>query len=255
MSINKKEMICRLLKGIETGDPESVAVVNEEKYVQHNPQTQEGSEGLAVLFKRLSRTNPRVNIVRVFEDGDYVFAHTEYDFSRRNVGFELFRFEDGQAVEHWDNIQKRLGPNQSGHSMVDGALNVADLDKTDSNRQLARSFVNDVLIAGSAELLADFINPEQFVEHNPSFSDQLADLQEAITAADEDDAPEVNYEKCHRILAEGNFVLSICEGYRKQQHSSFFDLYRLEQGLIVEHWDTTESIPPRSEWKNDNGKF
>ena len=60
MTSNRKEQICRLLKGIETGDPVSVSVVNEEKYIQHNPQTHEGSEGLAVLFKRLSKTSPRV---------------------------------------------------------------------------------------------------------------------------------------------------------------------------------------------------
>ncbi len=77
MTSSKKEKICILLKGIETGDPASVSVVNEEKYIQHNPQTHEGSEGLADLFKRLSKTSPRVNIVRVFEDGDFVFAHTE----------------------------------------------------------------------------------------------------------------------------------------------------------------------------------
>ncbi|MCW8852119.1 MAG: hypothetical protein OQK44_05590, partial [Gammaproteobacteria bacterium] len=120
MTINKKDQICSLLKGIETGDPASVSVVNEEKYIQHNPQTHEGSEGLAVLFKRLSKTSPRVNVVRVFEDSDFVFAHTEYDFATRNIGFEIFRFENGQTVEHWDNIQKRKGPNNSGHSMVDG---------------------------------------------------------------------------------------------------------------------------------------
>jgi predicted SnoaL-like aldol condensation-catalyzing enzyme len=105
-----KDRIRAFLKSIETGDPGPIAVVNEEKYIQHNPQTEEGSEGLAVLFQRLSKTSPRVNIVRAFEDGDFVFAHTEYDFSRRNIGFEVFRFEDGRAVEHWDNIQPRLGP-------------------------------------------------------------------------------------------------------------------------------------------------
>ena len=93
MTPGRKEQICRLLKGIETGDAESVSVVDEEKYIQHNPQTYEGSEGLAELFSRLSETNPKVNIVRVFEDEDFVFAHTEYDFETRNVGFEIFRFE------------------------------------------------------------------------------------------------------------------------------------------------------------------
>ena len=46
-------------------------------------------------------------MVRGFEDGDYVFAHMEYDFSSRKICFEVFRFQDGQAVEHWDNIQER----------------------------------------------------------------------------------------------------------------------------------------------------
>ena len=119
LAMAKKDRIRALLKSIETGDPGAVAVVNEAKYIQHNPQTHEGSEGLAALFQRLSKTSPRVNIVRAFEDGDFVFAHTEYDFAKRNIGFEVFRFEDGQAVEHWDNIQKRPGPNASGHSMVD----------------------------------------------------------------------------------------------------------------------------------------
>ena len=74
----RKNLIRKLLKGIETGDPAAVAVVNEAKYIQHNPQTHEGSEGLAALFARISKSNPRVNIVRAFADGDFVFAHTEW---------------------------------------------------------------------------------------------------------------------------------------------------------------------------------
>ncbi len=107
MTSKRKDLICALLKGIETGDPAAVAVVNQHKYIQHNPQTQEGGIGLAELFKQLSKSSPRVNIVRVFEDGDYVFAHTEYDFAHSNIGFEIFRFEGERAVEHWDNIQHR----------------------------------------------------------------------------------------------------------------------------------------------------
>ena len=72
MASDKKDDICKLLKGIVTGDPASVTVVNEEKYIQHNPQTHEGSDRLAALLKRLSETSSRVNIVRVFEDGEIV---------------------------------------------------------------------------------------------------------------------------------------------------------------------------------------
>ena len=255
MTSNKKDQICRLLKGIETGDPVSVSVVNEEKYIQHNPQTHEGSEGLAVLFKRLSKTSPRVNIVRVFEDGDFVFAHTEYDFATRNIGFEVFRFENGQAVEHWDNIQKREGPNDSGHSMVDGATEVANIEKTECNRSTIKSFVENVLIQGNIEKLNTYLNQEFYAEHNPSLGDNLVNLRSVLSSSDNDDSVSIKYKKCHRVLAEGNFVLSVCEGYVNQIPSSFFDLYRLDNGIIVEHWDTTEAIPPRSDWKNNNGKF
>ncbi len=81
---SRKDKIYALLKGIETGDPAAVAVVNPDKYIQHNPETHEGGEGLAALFMRLAKSSPRVNIVRIFEDGDYVFAHTEYDFASLN---------------------------------------------------------------------------------------------------------------------------------------------------------------------------
>ncbi len=252
---NKKEQINKLLKGIETGDPASVSVVNEAKYIQHNPQTHEGSEGLAELFERLSQTSPRVNIVRVFEDGDYVFAHTEYDFTTRNIGFEIFRFENGQAVEHWDNIQNREELNNSGHSMVDGVTEATDLEDTESNRKLIESFIEEILIQGDLDKLNDYISQDHYTEHNPYLGDDLTQLKSVLSNAKSGRSASVEYKKCHQLLAEGNFVLSVCDGYANQIYSSFFDLYRIKDRKIVEHWDTTEAIPPRSEWKNNNGKF
>lgn len=248
---SKKEQIHALLKGIETGDSASVAVVNEARYIQHNPQTHEGSIGLAELFKQLSKTSPRVNIVRIFEDGDYVFGHTEYDFAERNIGFEVFRFEDGQTVEHWDNIQRRKGPNPSGHSMVDGATEVIDHDKTETNRTHVRAFVEQVLINREHDTLSRYISEETFIEHNPHLTDGMTALHAALM----DDRTFPHYAKVHRVLAEGNFVLAVSEGTVQGKQTALYDLFRLKAGKIVEHWDTVETIPPRSEWKNDNGKF
>ncbi|MEX0347809.1 MAG: nuclear transport factor 2 family protein [Paracoccaceae bacterium] len=249
-----KDRIRALLKSIETGDPEPISVVNEAKYIQHNPQTHEGSEGLAALFARLSKTSPRVNIVRAFEDGDFVFAHTEYDFATRRIGFELFRFEDGQAVEHWDNIQPRLGPNPSGRSMVDGPTEASDHALTETNRALARTFVETVLIAGDLDRLAEFIPGDRYIEHNPDLNDGLAALRPALEQT-EGDRRRIEYQRLHRVMAEGNFVLCISEGQRSGQHCAFFDLFRVADGMLAEHWDTTEKIAPKSEWKNQNGKF
>ena len=254
MSSVRKEQICALLKAIETGDPAAVAVVDQGKYIQHNPQTHEGSEGLAALFKRLSKTSPRVNIVRVFADGDYVFAHTEYDFSTRRIGFEVFRFEEDRAVEHWDNIQPRRGPNPSGHSMVDGPTEAAELGRTEANRSRVREFIERVLIDRRIDRLDHFIDRQRFTQHNPELEDGIGALKaelEAVTG----DRPVVEYERLHRVLAEGSFVLSVSEGFLAGVHSSFYDLFRIAEDKLVEHWDTIEAVPAQSEWKNDNGKF
>lgn len=56
MAAMKTDQIRALLKSLETSEPAPVAVVNEAKYIQHNPQTHESSEGLANLFQRLSKT-------------------------------------------------------------------------------------------------------------------------------------------------------------------------------------------------------
>lgn len=254
MTAERKDQIRTLLKGIETGDAAAVAVVNQDKYIQHNPQTHEGSEGLVALFKRLSKTSPRVNIVRAFADGDYVFAHTEYDFATRRIGFEVFRFEDDLAVEHWDNIQPRQGPNLSGHTMVDGPTEVTDLDRTEANRDIVRSFVDDILVNRRLETLTHYIDDARLTQHNPQMADGLPTLRSALEATS-GEGPEIGYLRTHRLLAEGNFVLSAGEGTLAGVHTSFYDLFRLSDGKIVEHWDTIEAIPPRSLWKNDNGKF
>ncbi len=252
--MKNKDRIRALLKSIETGDPGPVAYVNEARYIQHNPQTHEGSEGLAALFARLSKTSPRVDVVRAFEDGDFVFGHTEYDFATRKIGFEVFRFEGGQAVEHWDNIQERLGPNESGRTMVDGPVEAVDHHRTEENRELVRSFVEAVVIGRRIDQLLEFVDSRVYVEHNPRLADGVEALTEALTAGADHDQ-HLAYQTIHRVLAEGSFVLCVSEGRRGGVHTAFYDLFRLANGKIVEHWDTTEKIAPRSAWLNNNGKF
>lgn len=153
-----------------------MTVVDEKQYKQHNPMTKEGDIGLAELFARLAKTNPHVEIIRIFSDGDYVFAHTEYDFSSVKICFEVFRFEGEKTVEHWDNLQLKQPPNASGHSMVDGATEVTDLEATKRNRDTVESFIQEVLIAGDIPALPGYFDKEHYTEHSPEQDDDINNL-------------------------------------------------------------------------------
>ncbi|MFT5680927.1 MAG: putative SnoaL-like aldol condensation-catalyzing enzyme [Myxococcota bacterium] len=254
MTLSRIDRIRTLLKGIETGDPASVSVISPIQYIQHNPQTHTGREGLAALFARLSKTSPRVNIVRAFTDGDFVFGQTEYDFATRRIGFEVFRFEGDLTVEHWDNIQPRKGPNPAGHSMVDGPTEATDLDRTEENRALVRAFVETVCIAGKRDALDAFVSTDHYTEHHPTGVDGAEALRARLEGAASGPGAVV-YRHLHRVLAQGSFVLAVSEGERGGIHTAFCDLYRVAEGKLVEHWDTVEAVAPPEEWKHDNGKF
>lgn len=252
---SNRQRITTLLQGIETGDPAAVEVVDEARYVQHNPMTKEGSIGLAELFERLSQTSPRVRVIRAFEDGDFVFAHVDYDFADHVTGFEVFRFEDGFAVEHWDNLQPLTpAPNPSGRSMNDGPSEVEDLDQTEANRAVVTDFVDAVLVGRRLAALDRFVAAD-LAEHDPMRGDGVALLRGALSARPVDGGRRLRYDVIHRILAEGNFVLVAAEGAHGATPSAIYDLYRLSGGVIVEHWGSIEEIPPREIWNNDNGKF
>lgn len=50
-------------------------------------------------------------------------------------------------------------------------------------------------------------------------------------------------------------MLVVSEGEFAGKHSAFYDLFRVANGKLAEHWDVIEAIPARDQWKNPNGKF
>lgn len=137
MANDTKQQVRDLLKSIETGDPGPIAAINPNKYTQHNLGAADGLAGFGALMAQLPKGSTKVNTVRVFRDGDSVFAHSDYDFFGPKIGFDIFRFEHGKIVEHWDNLQEKpSAPNPSGHTMTDGAVEVRDLDETEPNKKL-----------------------------------------------------------------------------------------------------------------------
>lgn len=254
MERSNKEKVVALLKSIETGDTVPVGYINPNKYIQHNLGAADGLAGFGELLSQLPAGSAKANTVRAFNDGDYVFTHTDYNFFGPKIGFDIFRFEDGKIVEHWDNLQETAQPNPSGHTMTDGTTEVKDLDKTEANKTLVRNFVDDILVNGRMDKLASYFDGDNYIQHNPMIADQLSGLGKALEAWAKQGIT-MKYDTIHKVLGEGNFVLVASEGKLAGKLTSFYDLFRVENGKIAEHWDVIETIAPKETWKNNNGKF
>jgi predicted SnoaL-like aldol condensation-catalyzing enzyme len=232
MSNDYKQKAVDLLKALETRDSEPFSYINPHKYIQHNLDVGDGPAGVAALAKSLP-PETKVKIVRAFQDGDFAFVHVAYDFFGPKIGFDIFRFEDGLIVEHWETI--------------------TDLDRTEANKALMRRYMDD-LLGGRRETFPSYFNGSAYIQHNPWIADTIPGLLAGLKALAEK-GKAVVYKKVHMILGEGDFVLVVAEATFGDVPTGIYDLYRIEDGKIAEHWDTLQAIPPRSDWKNSNGKF
>lgn len=253
MQTNKQKVV-ELLNSIQSGESKPIAYINENKYIQHNLMVKDGLAGFGELMSQLPEGGAKVEVIRAFEDGDYVFTHTKYDFFGPKAGFDIFRFENGKIVEHWDNLQEIVQSTVSNRTQFDGEVKIIDLEKGQENKELIKNFISDVLMGANPSKITKYISTEKYLQHNPHVKDGLAGLGEAIEALLKVGMPMI-YKKNHMILGEGNFVLTVSQGEFMKKEVSFYDLFRIENGKIVEHWDTIEKIIAVKNRQNQNGKF
>lgn len=225
-----------------------------EDYIQHNPGVATGLQPVIAVLPKLKDENFGYTIHRCFEDGDLVITHSTFHNAdligaKEIVAFDVWRIEDGKIAEHWDNIQPKVEKTASGRSMVDGATELEDLDKTEENKTLMKHFLDDVMLGKAPEKITAYINTEQYHQHNPLIPDGFEGFIEAIKYYK---PSELNL-KVHKILGEGNFVLLLSEGILDGKSTAFYDLFRIKDGKFVEHWDVIQEIP--EEMAHNNGKF
>ncbi len=257
--MTKKEKAMALIETFATGDAEKARELLAEGYIQHNLAYGTGRDAFvgSVQYLAAAPVKTTVNNIRAFEDGDKVFLQTVYNFAGagEQVAFDIFRFdEEGKIAEHWDNLAALQEPNPSGHTQIDGAMDVTDLDKTEANRQLVKDFLYDVMQGNRPEKTADYFEGDIYIQHNTGIADGLSGLGTALAALAEQGIQMI-YDTVHQVLAQGNFVLAVSEGTFGGAPTSYYDLWRVEDGKIAEHWDVMETIAERETWQNENGKF
>ena len=248
-----------LINTFASGNTEKAASLLSEGYIQHNLAYGTGRDAFvgSVAYLSSAPVKTTVKNIRAFEDGNKVFLQTIYNFAGagEQVAFDIFRFDkNGKIAEHWDNLTAKADPNPSGRTQIDGTMELKDLDKTEANRELVKNFLYDVMQGNCPEKTPDYFDGDTYIQHNTAIADGLSGLGAALAAMAEQNIQMI-YNTVHHVLAQGNFVLAVSEGTFGGAPTSYYDLWRVENGKIAEHWDVMETIADKSTWQNQNGKF
>lgn len=236
-------------------DPDAARALVTPDYIQHNPQVETGADGLVSLIPFVEQSGMTVTTHRVISEGDLVVLHSTFENAQALgaetiAAFDVFRVEDGKVAEHWDNLQPARETTVSGRGMTDGPTEITDLDKTEKNKALVLGFVRDVL-GGAAPEKAPMYS-QVYMQHNPNLADGIDGLFEGTKAWAEQGYVITKFEP-QIVVAEGNFVFVASDATVSGKPWAFFDLWRVEDGLIVEHWDVVSPTP--DVMAHDNGKF
>lgn len=254
------EKALALIDTFATGDIDIAKELLAEDYIQHNLAYGTGRDAFISSVEYLASADEKTTVenIRAFEDGDKVFLQTVYNFAGagEQIAFDIFRFDnEGKIAEHWDNLAAKAEPNPSGHTQIDGTMEVTDLDKTEENRKLVEDFLYDVMQGNNLDKTPDNFDGDTYIQHNTGIADGVSGLNEALAALAEQNIQMI-YTTTHQVLAQGNFVLAVSEeGTFGDKPTAYYDLWRVENGKIAEHWDVMETIADKSTWQNQNGKF
>jgi predicted SnoaL-like aldol condensation-catalyzing enzyme len=258
-TMSKKETVGTFLGAVLTQDTTAMRALANADYIQHNPFIPTGLEPFIDMLPVLQENGTTAENIRMFVDGDYVFMHNIWRNAApfgadEMVSFDIIRVdENGKVAEHWDAMTVLVNETASGRTQTDGPTAVEDLDKTEANKALAVALIEDVLMGKNPEKITDHISAEQYDQHNPGIKDGLAGITEAVAALTANNNMFV-YTKIHKVLGEGNFVLTVSEGQWNGKPQVFYDLFRVANGKVVEHWDVIQEIPTEG-LANDNGMF
>jgi predicted SnoaL-like aldol condensation-catalyzing enzyme len=256
---SKKPIVGTFLGAVLQGDVDTMREVANADYIQHNPFIPTGLEPFIDLLPVLAEAGTTAENIRMFEDGNYVFMHNIWRNAApfgadEMVSFDIVRVdENGKVAEHWDAMTPLVTETVSGRTQTDGPTEVTDLDQTEANKALAVALIEDVLMGKDPAKITDYISAESYAQHNP----QIADGLDGIVAAVEALTAQGNmfvYTDIHAVLGEGNFVLTVSEGEWSGQTHAFYDLFRMDDGMIVEHWDVIQPVPTEG-LANTNGMF
>ncbi len=241
-----------LLKAFETGNTDVLRFVHPTLLKQHDPAIADGVEALKGAILQSAASKPRVYTLRAFQDSNFVVTQTlRLEQDTTQLSFDIFRFDEGLIVEHWDNSVRFATLKDSArlNEFVGTPTPVTDREKTQENRALVTRLASEVLLEPDYEKFIKFLDTAHYTDYNPYIQEGLLTYTENIMRKNADFTPD----KIHGIWVEGDYALVVTGRHAEEQTLAFYDLFRIQNGKVVEHWNIFAPEPPQTVWKNQNG--
>jgi predicted SnoaL-like aldol condensation-catalyzing enzyme len=128
----------------------------------------------------------------------------------------------------------------------------ADAAQMEANKKAVVEFYERAINQKDFEAASAYLGP-RYTQHNPGAADGAEGLK-AFLAFLREKAPDAHSE-IKRVFADGDYVILHVHNVREPgtRGAAIVDIFKLENGKIVEHWDVRQDIPEKM--ANPNGMF
>ncbi len=250
MAMTDIEKVRTVFAGISAGDVDlATRYIDQKRFIQHNPYAADGVEGLTQFIRQSPRDELQLTVVRAFQDGPYVVTQAKGQRSGRNIFFDIFSFENGFIVKHWAFSTMDAAPNRSGHTQNDGPTEARNLEDTEKNKFLLRRYYETFHIRGDHSGIEHYFAGDVMVRHEPGVRDGVAAFMRDVEVL----MQHRTIDEIRFLLGQGDFVFIAAKGTHEGEPCAYIDLYRMENGKLVEHWGFPEKVPSQEQSRNNNG--
>jgi predicted SnoaL-like aldol condensation-catalyzing enzyme len=211
----------------------------------HREVGSEGASGLPGFgnFARRALSQPHFafETLHAIADGELVAIHGRYvGLGEPRAAVDVFRVSDGKIVEHWGALQPATRAKENMATQTSDPFAALDPALTEDNRALVRDFVETVLVDSDTQAAQSFLGDVR-VRAALEGSRDSAVLERLFQPSRREGAA-FGYRRLRRVIAEADFVLTEVEGDLKGRPHAFYDLFRVEQRRVVEHWDVVQEV-------------
>lgn len=125
--------------------------------------------------------------------------------------------------------------------------------KEEQNKQVVLDFYEKAVNQKNFEAAARHFGP-RYIQHNPHAADGVDGFREFVEGHLKKQTPDSKSE-IKRVFADGDHVILHVHAVPKPgaRGAAIVDIFRLDDGKIVEHWDVIQDIPEKT--ANPNGMF